>query len=283
MDWQLAAEKGNIDELDIALVDAGTGAQPLHYAAKGGQQQAVKALIDKKAPVDTQDKFGRTPLYIAVFNQHLAVVQLLLEQNANPNTTCQCGTSCVSKAAENGDIEMLDLLLENGASWKTKNQDGESPAYLALRNGHLIVSTMFENHEKERVRDFLEAARTGQLDDMKWLIQSGVDPSDRGVTGSSALDLAVKYGQVDAVSFLLNDGTINQGLMVQLVQSVDGGMRTALHWAALKGNVEIVELLLAAGGNPGALDKSGETPLRYAERKRQENVVEIFRKLEGVK
>ena len=53
-------------------------------------------------------------------------------------------------------------------------------------------------------------------------------------------------------------------LFVQQVQAVDKENDTALHWAAYKGNVELVSLFLALGLSCKASDNYGQTPLHLA-------------------
>ena len=48
------------------------------------------------------------------------------------------------------------------------------------------------------------------------------------------------------------------------VNAKDGGGQTPLHRAALRGNKEIVELLIANGADRNAKDVNGRTPLHYA-------------------
>lgn len=48
------------------------------------------------------------------------------------------------------------------------------------------------------------------------------------------------------------------------LETVDSEGRTALHWAADRGQVEACAQLLAAGANVDAMDQSGGTPLAYA-------------------
>jgi len=59
------------------------------------------------------------------------------------------------------------------------------------------------------------------------------------------------------------------------VYDVDGD-RTPLHWAAARGWVKCVAILLAAGASPGAVDASGRTPAQLAEEFGQVEVGVIF-------
>lgn len=284
MSWQEDAGNGNVETVgDVhALIDEDTGARPLHYAAKGGQLAAVSYLIEiERVSIDPPDRFGRTALYLAILYRHLDVARFLLNAQASPDATCQCGTTCVSKAAENGDIEILKLLLERGASWRTQNQDQESPRDLAMRNGHLLAWKRFQICERDRLQKFLKAAKKGQIEDMKDLIlRGGVDCGARGSTGSSALDLAVQHGQIEAVKFLLYDDTISPVPTAQRVQIMDARQRTALHWAAINGNAAIVELLLAAGASPNVRDNFGMRPVDRVTRGDRERVLEMLRQFQ---
>jgi ankyrin repeat protein len=67
-----------------------------------------------------------------------------------------------------------------------------------------------------------------------------------------------------------------------LVQSDDQGA-TALHWAADKGHVHVLRLLLAHGANPNAVDMDGLTPLQYAALAEQEAAARLLAVLPGAK
>ena len=84
---------------------------------------------------------------------------------------------------------------------------------------------------------------------------------------------------MEAVRFLLYDRDITQVPMAQRAQAVDGRGRTALHWAAVKGNVAIIGLLLDAGASPNTRDKDGKTPLDHAAGKGHQQALELLRNI----
>ncbi|GMF27273.1 unnamed protein product [Phytophthora lilii] len=56
---------------------------PLAFAAERGGEEMVAILIDRKAKIDSQNKWGETPLRLAVDENHYRVVTLLLERGAS--------------------------------------------------------------------------------------------------------------------------------------------------------------------------------------------------------
>ena len=78
-----------------------------------------------------------------------------------------------------------------------------------------------------------------------------------GDEGGRLLELAAA-NQVEQVRRLLDEGAP--------IGFVDGGMRTALHWAAAFGHDKVVELLIDRGANPNCKTVMGVTPLTLAEK-----------------
>ena len=72
---------------------------------------------------------------------------------------------------------------------------------------------------------------------------------------STALPIVARHCSKKEVLVFLDSDTVH---------ARDGYQRTALHWAAIKGDRPTIDTLLIEGADPGSLDWFGRTPLHYA-------------------
>jgi hypothetical protein len=70
----------------LCLIAQGVN-ESLLEASRKGDLAAVKALVEKGAPVETATTYGQTSLYLAAMNGHEAVVSYLLDKGANPDVS----------------------------------------------------------------------------------------------------------------------------------------------------------------------------------------------------
>lgn len=101
------------------------------------------------------------------------------------------------------------------------------------------------------------AAWSGDLAEVRQLIEAGTDPNLLDSTGETALFGAVAGARIDVVAYLLAVGARHD-----LHESTAG--LTPLHWAASHGGVETMRLLIEAGADPAAEDHSGRLPVDLA-------------------
>ncbi|KAG9306080.1 hypothetical protein G9A89_015984 [Geosiphon pyriformis] len=91
-----------------------TGYKPLHYAARIGNEDICRLLLENRAEVNvvTPELFS-TPLHRAAAENHSRVVKLLLKYGADPRVQDSDGQTPLHKACENVFQEVAIMLIEN--------------------------------------------------------------------------------------------------------------------------------------------------------------------------
>eukprot|EP01064_Diplonema_japonicum_P025941 TRINITY_DN37366_c0_g1_i1.p1 TRINITY_DN37366_c0_g1~~TRINITY_DN37366_c0_g1_i1.p1 ORF type:complete len:271 (+),score=83.61 TRINITY_DN37366_c0_g1_i1:52-813(+) len=105
-------------------------------------------------------------------------------------------------------------------------------------------------------KELLEAARSGDIEVLQWLLQVGGDPNALDQTESSALMHAAQECSLVAMQLLINNGADFN------FKGFSG--ETAASWAAAKGHLEALQVLQEAGCDLSIPDDDGDTPLMWA-------------------
>ncbi|KAL3676866.1 hypothetical protein R1sor_026814 [Riccia sorocarpa] len=108
----------------------------------------------------------------------------------------------------------------------------------------------------ELTREFLEAARYGDLEDVKAMVAQGVRLDSLDEQGRTALHMASANGHLDVVQYL-----ISQGADVNAKNAEDN---TPLHYAALNCHIPVLQELIVKGSDAAALNKHDRSPLDEA-------------------
>ena len=127
------------------------GKTPLHWAAlycKGKEGADIaKALIAKKARVETRTLYGSTPLHLAATSGNDCVMKTLLASNVNPNTRDMGGETPLHAVAgsEQGSAKAFEMLLEAGADPSVQDITGQT-----------VWEIIEKNHDFKDRKDMLE-------------------------------------------------------------------------------------------------------------------------------
>ena len=89
---------------------------PLIDAAKNGDQDALRALLQKKADVNAAEADGSTALHWASYQDDLESADLLIRAGAKVNAANDLGVTPLWAASQNGSAAMVRRLLEAGAN-----------------------------------------------------------------------------------------------------------------------------------------------------------------------
>lgn len=195
---------------------------PLFAALENGQVDAVGYLLEHEAQVNVKNAKNEGPIHVAlrVFaNDHTTryrVVLLLLDAGANVNDRDSTNSTALHRVIEMRDTALFDLLVARGASVDLKNFHHETPLYMAVKT---------KNSEAARV-----------------LLEAGASVADHYKHMDTKLTVAVNNQDKSMIRLLLD----------YKVRVNDG---TSVHWAARKGDVSIMELLVKKGIDLNSIER----------------------------
>lgn len=182
----------------------------------------------------------------------LRIAKLYLESGGNCNRILH--SSPLNEAIENGHTEVVALLLDAGC---TMPEDYDFPIQVAAHKGHLECVRLLldrgadpdEVNEKNgypfssHMPALILAADKGNLPLVTLLLDRNASINNTTIGGWTALHYAV-YGHQHGIAQLL----VARGINVNHLDRCDRD--PALRYAAQKGNVACVKLLLDAGADP---------------------------------
>ncbi|KAM3964878.1 ankyrin repeat domain-containing protein 39 [Aphomia sociella] len=114
----------------------------LWHAAYYGDKDRVNFLIDKarnvKDTVNAADNSGYTPLHYAARTGNIDICKILLQNGANINTQTKSGVATpLHKAASAGKIDMVKFLIQSGATIEMQDVDGQTVLHKAVENNNI--------------------------------------------------------------------------------------------------------------------------------------------------
>jgi ankyrin repeat protein len=229
------------------------GASALMWAVD--DLEKTRILLDHGAEIEARSDDGRTPFQIALsLSGNSEVVKLLLERSEKPflKSAGAAGSRLVNYAISAGDLVFLKSLIERGATIDT-------PEVLAaaLRADESECRKLVLGRATPETAGKAAASRmppSGDGSSIAFLLERGGNPNGVDDKGRTLLMLAANSDAlpVESIAALLEKGTNVNAL------SAEG--RTALDYAKLRGESQVVKLLLKAGAEEGAPFKQAEVP-----------------------
>lgn len=220
-------------------IEGDGGTSILAAAVEGGRVDVVELLVAS----GVSEEAASQALLMAVERGDRSMAQALLRACADP----QSSDNALIAAAGHGRTEIVDLLISRGAGVNATDVHGWTPLMMACAAGHLeTAQRLIANGALVNVADkcgytsLICASQMGWKDTVELLIEHGADVNSQAT--SSPVNKSI-YG--------VPENWHPQGM-------------TALAWAAVNGDPEIVELLLRSGAQIDVRDACGWTPLMWA-------------------
>jgi ankyrin repeat protein len=263
----------------------GDGATALHWAAHRDDLPIADLLIRSGARPNVADDLGTMPLHLACTNRSAPMVERLLAAGADANATLLSGETALMTCARTGDPGAVRALLVHGARVNAKEHEHQQTALMwaAAQRHPEVVKMLIDARADIRARSLtysqtvvgeqtqragreelnysvlrggatplLFTARVGDVESARFLLEAGADANDSQPDGVSALVLAAHSGNGHVAALLLEHGADPDAF---------GSGYTALHAAVLRGDLSLVNALLARGANPNVRMAKG-TPMR---------------------
>ena len=254
-------------------------------AAMAGNRDAVKALLQSGADVNTAQADGMTALHYAAMKNDGELAKMLLAAGANVKAATRLGGyTPVLLAARSGNAAALEVLLTSAPSRELANSatsNGTTALMLAAQAGNVdVVKLLLANEAKIDAKEaarsetaLMFAAAYGRADVIRLLTAKGADT--RATTKVVDLSVFAKEEQERFAQFAAQQGRGGRGRQTgaagidrqysytELV-GYQGGL-APLHLAARQGSLDAVQALLDAGADvnqPSAGDKA--TPIIVA-------------------
>lgn len=200
------------------------------------------------------------------------IMKLLLDQRGHQVII----TEEVVKAAagQEGGRNMMELLLNRRGHQIPITEDvirtaaacGQDDVLDLLSKDKSIVT----NWDKWRcISKFYNAAKTGNIHCIKQLLNKGVEPNTKNLSGETPVWTAAKYEHDSVVELLAQEKGVD-------VNSLSNSSESLLFWASRKGDEWIVDILLEAGADPYLVNKDGHTALTIAKKHGNTGIVEML-------
>ena len=258
----------------------------MHFAARDGAMDAVKALADAGADLNAVDPDGINPLMFALFSGQYDTAAELINLGADVNLPDSGGRAALFTAVDMhtlewrmnrpspspkdkkyGPVEVVKLFLQKGANPNAALSRAIIPVhYYSPGNPNLTAGAT----------PFLKAASTSDLELMKLLVEWGADPYARNKNETGALQMAAGLNwrvlglglylnsqeeAIEAINYLVDD------LGFDINEANDQGQTAlfgATHRTADRDSRDLIRFLVDRGADLYAKDKQGRTALDVA-------------------
>lgn len=235
----------------------------LMIAARSGDLDVVRQLIEAGADMNHRNNQQYTALMLAARNGHVDVVRLLVDARADVHHHNHQRDTALMLAAQNGHFHVVRRLVDAHADVNHHNHQGDTALMLAAMNGHrnvvrrlLQTDTPVDHRNNEGDTALTLAAQHGYVDIVRQLIDSGANVKSQNDMGNRALTLAAENGHLNVVIQLMkSDVEVNhQNNMGQ----------TALMLAARNGHFRVVQQLVRRGALVDIRDNNDRDAIMYS-------------------
>ncbi|CCD69430.2 SOCS box domain-containing protein [Caenorhabditis elegans] len=252
-------------QLQRALADKITNYAPI---------EEIRYILLRGAQVDGQVTAGLTPLHYACYINYQAAAKLLLNLGAKVQAVDNIGCSALHLCAEHGHYRMIKLLLQymkvveqyetpefRAGDKYPQRENVDEPLRLAIKNGHYDCARLLLTNGANANAIYFDGPEITQVSPLdtnflELLLEFGADPNVFDRKGLTPIMKACRLRDkgIEAIRILLKYGADINKLCPERQD-----FRSALHFALLSGNHDLVKFMIANGSNVN-MDEKYEKP-----------------------
>src|SRR5438132_658640 len=272
------------------------GLTPLLYAARGGCQGCIEALLKGGADIDLPNPDGMTPLMMAIDNSHYEAARYLLDHGANPHTwdwwgrtplyvvvNMRGGPDSNSGSREPASLDLVRALLNAGVNPNHQlnmlqpSRNGNSGRFKddLLNTGATPLLRAAQTFDNEVVQALLDHRALVDLPNAMGVtpLMAAVGigtrtgqsvlgpgpPADVEARSMETMDILIKAGA--NVNARITDTTSLTARIARTSTMTNREGQTALFFVAQSGRAAVVRFLLDHGADVNAMGDSGKALL----------------------
>jgi uncharacterized protein len=231
----------NLDAFSL-FQDGEMSGNLLGTAAQECKIDTLRVLMALGYDLTAQNMYSDTALHTASMTGCVEAIDILVAGGVDPNTQNKDGKTPLMYAVELGKSKAVDALIAHGADPQIQTKYGDTA--LTMTDSALLKD---------------------DADIVNKLMGAGAKPDHSTDYGKTPLMAAAKWGRVEIVKTLLDEGVA--------INAADTAGRTALmESVGLAKDTKVISLLAARGADINAVDKDGNTALTLAVASDQNNV-----------
>lgn len=254
----------------------------LHLAIINGKDDVAKYLVEKGADLTIQNIVKKTPLHLTVRHNRKDITELLLKKGAVIDAIDDMGRTPLGLAArETGNADIARYLISKGADVNTRDVLGWMPLNFAAWKGFngmidllLDRGADYDSTKVSNSRMLQFAASSGSFRLFKMVLGKGKNLLSNSETNILIMRNAVSGGSTEIVNMLLAKN-------IPIKNEANSFGWTPLHFAASKGHIQMIELLVKNGADLNSRSLSGKSAYNVAAEADQKETLELIKKLGG--
>jgi len=258
---------------------------PLMYAAREGNVDAARLLIEAGSDVNEVDKNDIGPLLMAISNNHIEMARFLIDRGSNINAVDWYGRTPLFAAIEMRNVDLhyvtfqhmvnendrkvifdfITFLLDRGVDPNIRVK--EVPP---LRRWMYLLGGSLAWVDFTGQTPFLLASLSGDVETMRLLLKHGADPKITTFEGTNALMAAAGVNWVYNQTYTEGEKALLEAVKMCLELGMDVNATnsmglTAVMGSANRGTDSIIEFLVSKGARLDLKDNVGRTAYNWAE------------------